>query len=542
MNIFKYIFDYFKRVRSRFRKSNQNKATIQLVKENTGKQIKDVEGRLQDLITQEENEEQIVKAIEEKTAIEIGQELSQKVKEPIFDLVEIKNEVRRLNQKLFEIDVQKRKIGSIQVPPKLRSDEAIERLEKLFKEFSSENNTQSNREIFKGLDENKTEIDSFFEEFKLIKIYKRREEKRELEEQVKKQKINQILSQLEQAIKFEKLDNAKQGIRIAERAILRLSSSQQKTKFYQKLSKLIEIFRKKEIELEAIRQAEILKDKKEAAEQKRKEKKQKIQKERVERLNYFENNTVYSNLINKENFKFNCIKSMGQNYGDEVFESLERGTAILYADEQMRQYVHSYGNMHYYKLKEAFEACIGGNAYIPNGEKIEIIDWGCGQGFGTVCLMDRLKQTTFYCSIERVYLIEPSEVALKRAGLHVKLSMQSKNQKPEIIPVNKFIDKKFEMFELSSVSTKFHIFSNILDVEEVDLKSLFAFLSQNLTGINYFVCVSPLFGSFRDARLDFFLNQFKEINNFELISKRKNQADTWISNWTRNEAIFRITF
>ena len=185
MNIFKYIVDYFKKIRSRFRKSSRNKEVIQRIEDNKNKKLKGVDEKLQTLSTKEDNKEQVEQAIEEKTIIEIGQELPQEVKEPIFDLAEIENEVKLLNQKLFEIDVQKQKIGSIQVTSKSKSDEGIVRLE----ELDNKANIQADINILKDLNDKKTDVDNFFEEFRLIKIYRKREEEREREEQVKSQKV-----------------------------------------------------------------------------------------------------------------------------------------------------------------------------------------------------------------------------------------------------------------------------------------------------------------------------------------------------------------
>lgn len=289
MKILRYIVDYFKKIRSRFRKSSRNKGVIQRIEENKNKKLKEVDEKLQTLSTQEDNKEQVEQAIKEKTSIEIGKELPQAIKEPIFDLAEIENEVSLLNQRLFDIDVRKQSISSIQVEQNLESDKAFDRLEELIQGINNENNINSNTDVFKGFDDNKTKVDSFFEEFRLIKIYRKREEKRELEEQVKRQKVNDILSQIDQALKSEKLDQAKQNIRIAGRTILGLRSPQQKTKFQKRLSKLTEELRRKEIQAEEKRQREKLeRERKEAerkirAEEKRREEERKRKKAEEEK-------------------------------------------------------------------------------------------------------------------------------------------------------------------------------------------------------------------------------------------------------------------
>ena len=52
-------------------------------------------------------------------------------------------------------------------------------------------------------------------------------------------------------------------------------------------------------------------------------------------------------------------------------------------------------------------------------EEVNIIDWGCGQGIGTISLLDDLNNEGVNLNISKAILIEPSIVALKRASLHV---------------------------------------------------------------------------------------------------------------------------
>lgn len=50
---------------------------------------------------------------------------------------------------------------------------------------------------------------------------------------------------------------------------------------------------------------------------------------------------------------------------------------------------------------------------------MEIIDWGCGQGIGSVCVIDFLKDRELTRWLKRVTLIEPSAEALERAQANV---------------------------------------------------------------------------------------------------------------------------
>ena len=76
---------------------------------------------------------------------------------------------------------------------------------------------------------------------------------------------------------------------------------------------------------------------------------------------------------------------------DNLYYQLKRGTALLNSHEQMCMYLYSFGKMHQAKLQDAFKN-------IPDSvfnEKLEVIDWGCGQAIGTTCLFDHLKAKGF---------------------------------------------------------------------------------------------------------------------------------------------------
>ena len=51
---------------------------------------------------------------------------------------------------------------------------------------------------------------------------------------------------------------------------------------------------------------------------------------------------------------------------------------------------------------------------------IELFDWSCGQGMASMVLLEYLKDKEYKLRIRSVTLSEPSEIALKRASLHVR--------------------------------------------------------------------------------------------------------------------------
>jgi hypothetical protein len=272
-----------------------------------------------------------------------------------------------------------------------------------------------------------------------------------------------------------------------------------------------------------------------------------------------EASTEYSNNVeevfyaNSRKFSFDTIKRICIDYVRElpkekstaIWQQLNSGVALLDTDEQLRVYIYAYANMHQAKLREALSTCINSVNYLPGGEKIEIIDWGCGQGIGTMIFIDYLKaNTNFNCSISKVILIEPSIMAIKRAGLHVSCSLMGAEQSTKLILVNKAMDEVSEENIITDANTiKFHIFSNILDVEDFDIYDLKDKIVSSQKGINYFICVSPSINHIRNERLDDFQNYMTTAGYYHLIlSERDTDICYFDKRYTRYEQVFLVDF
>ncbi|MDQ6989587.1 MAG: hypothetical protein Q9M19_06860 [Mariprofundaceae bacterium] len=98
--------------------------------------------------------------------------------------------------------------------------------------------------------------------------------------------------------------------------------------------------------------------------------------------------------------------------------------------------------------------------------------------------------------------------------------------------------------ETNEQSIKFHVFSNILDVNTFNLSNLFEIINQTQNGQNYFICVSPDYYS-GNLRLDEFINYFKNSTDCLVISERKGEIDN-PSNpskpWQDYEKVFKINY
>lgn len=210
------------------------------------------------------------------------------------------------------------------------------------------------------------------------------------------------------------------------------------------------------------------------------------------------------------------------------WQELQNGVAILETHQHLCQYLYSYGNMHQAKLFDAFQK-LPIEAY-ENG--YEIVDWGCGQGLGSINLFDFIKSKNADNKVKRITLIEPSKMALERAVLHIKAYVDE----TEVDLQTK--DHYFENLGAEAIKSKLglpviHIFSNILDLSAIDLKHLANLVDNAVVSDNYVVSVGPL--NPNNRRIDAFYNYF----NVPLIYSHE---DSWFRNrnWTYKCKLFKL--
>lgn len=184
---------------------------------------------------------------------------------------------------------------------------------------------------------------------------------------------------------------------------------------------------------------------------------------------------------------------------DSLFLSLGRGVELLHSHEQLCQYLRSYGNMHESKIRAALEH-LQTDAYA--NKSIQIIDWGCGQGLASVCFMDYIRDNNIKTNILNVSLIEPSIDALDRANLHVSAFIENN----KVTTINKYVNDITSEELVSDVDVTIHFFSNILDIDSVDVKQLAQTIADAICGEHYFICVGPL--NHTNLRIEAFYNWF----------------------------------
>ena len=250
-----------------------------------------------------------------------------------------------------------------------------------------------------------------------------------------------------------------------------------------------------------------------------------------------ENSDYSKELYSLENPTFEKIKKVSDSHiknienQDELFERLNRGIKIIDDENLLFKYIQSFGNKHKIKLYDAFEKIIDKF----NGEKINIIDWGCGQAFATTMLIEYIKEKNINLHINDICLIEPSKLALSRGLLHIDIL---KTDNYNIKAINCDIDclKKEDLVINNSYKT-LHLFSYILDVESFNLNTDFLQkISSNFKNDNIFICVSPNINDKRNSRIDLFYKYFDENFDTELISFRSDD----IEKHKRYEKIFEV--
>lgn len=204
-------------------------------------------------------------------------------------------------------------------------------------------------------------------------------------------------------------------------------------------------------------------------------------------------------------------------YMDGQGRTLEHGTAVLKTEELCCAYMSAYGPMHRHKLMRALDEKEFPYSDLTGG--IEIYDWGCGQGIGTLAVIEKLRQHNMLRKLCKVVLEEPSNVARDRAVIHVKKALEDYNA--DVIAVSKYLpsDNGDNSNCITSINveqpTAIHIFSNILDIEAVSLKGVSKMITSS--GQKHIVlCIGP--ANLNESRILSFRNYFVE-NHIHIFTK-----------------------
>lgn len=205
--------------------------------------------------------------------------------------------------------------------------------------------------------------------------------------------------------------------------------------------------------------------------------------------------------MNVDKLVESCYSALPQQWRHRPWEYLNHGCDVLGSEDHLNAYIAAYGEMHIVKCRMAmqnfpFEELIlsrNDRGEITHVRRFEIFDWGCGQGIGSLVLMQMLFEREMLYGLQRVNLIEPSLAALNRAEHWIRQSMHAST---EIRKINRFIpaNNGVTWDDLDChCPIAIHICSNILDIREVGLKWL-AETTSKITDKNIFICVGPQYG------------------------------------------------
>lgn len=207
---------------------------------------------------------------------------------------------------------------------------------------------------------------------------------------------------------------------------------------------------------------------------------------------------------------------------------LQHGVKVLENDDELARYMIAYGKMHKEKIDRALESI--SSPQVLFSQPLTIIDWGCGQGLATICFLDYLKESKCTSDIQNVVLIEPSLPALSRAIANIdQYGYHNVNY------VNKYInDLTSDDIPLMKNGLVVHFFSNILDIDTVDLVKLHNLIVDNIQTEQLFICVGPQ--NLGATRISDFANLF-DISDENLLAKYEGYLS---SKRTINMLTFKI--
>ena len=215
-------------------------------------------------------------------------------------------------------------------------------------------------------------------------------------------------------------------------------------------------------------------------------------------LNDKSNNIIVSSLNDIIN---NATKRLEDRYGWVSWNEykkhiIDKGRGAIKKDIEADCYLAAYGKSHKQKLELLF------NTYqnqIELNDKFDIIDYGCGQGLATLCFLERLsgKELSY---LDKILLIDNSHFILKEAEKNVELIL---NQLKKTHNVDSGCSIKNVYSELPTKNRKFyyppipnhikiHLFSNVLDIPEINLKSMAESIkSCGVEAIHYVLATHP---------------------------------------------------
>lgn len=221
--------------------------------------------------------------------------------------------------------------------------------------------------------------------------------------------------------------------------------------------------------------------------------------------------TQYSKDIQSVPCRFHSIKRLSDDRasGNGI---VGRGVQQIQSEDGLFDYMRNYGNMHLAKVKSALDSPFPQQF----DTQVSLIDWGCGQGLASMAFMDKYGSA----NIKQIILIEPSEIALRRAALHCKKYAPSV---PLQTICKEFDELTSEDIHLVEPETTVHLFSNVLDMESYSAEHLANLVKQLPQAQQYYVCISPYIDDIRTNKIDIFVHLLQQgSSDFKMLNSKTN--------------------
>jgi hypothetical protein len=492
-----------------------------------------------------EKEKLIKQVVRQEVAIEIisyaeseiaVSDKKNKGKRRLYELHELRDELQKLKEQKAFLRIRQKEIRRVSYTDSSIFGKMILGLNSLLTKNKKNDKIELSNISISNFDSDFKKLEKLLTSSSAYKKHENRELQKRKAQKNLERKIISELNDLDSLISRSKLDEAKDLIEKLSKFI-----KHDFVKGRERISKAKIRIKIKEEEVFKRRQAEIIRQQQEAAERLKQIEWQRQEDAIYQKRKLFETETEYAIQLQAQKDSFSCASILSCRRQFDLYDNLGRGTALLSGDKELRQYIYSFGKMHIEKLRSAFQLLINSNNFDSTVKSIEIFDWGCGQGLGSIALIDQLRIFKSKVDlVKSITLIEPGRDALRRAALHSFLAI--KNERI-INPVNKYIGTELIASDLanSKNSAKYHIFSNIIDVPEVDADYVAELITSSMVGVNYIICVGPRFGDSRDRKMEYFSQSFKYCNGYELISDREDgQGWRHDETWTRKEIIVKV--
>jgi len=234
------------------------------------------------------------------------------------------------------------------------------------------------------------------------------------------------------------------------------------------------------------------------------------------------------NTLNTDEDDSNGIKMEESPYAAHIqsiqnpsFEKIRRYCNNLVDDNQadeMQEYLAENGKMHKALIYDALEQFLEK----LHGKAITLIDWGCGQGIGSMLVLDYIREKQLDIKIEKIILVDNDAEYLSRAILHVE---GLKQNDIEIEGIDARNAKDIEKLNKLRNHLSLNLFVN--DVMPLEYLDIDFDIFENA----YFMCVS----NESDEKIEEF---FDIISDFAEIDKIISDRETKVGKFKKFEKIF----